>query len=392
MHILIMPSWYKSSPGEVLGSFFEEQARALQKKGHQVGIQFQIFYPASEIFKKRKAQPGYVNDNGLPTFIYTVQGIIPRSRKFNDAYETFFSERIFKKYVKKFGMPDIIHAHSVFHAGIFGLHLSKKFNIPLVITEHLTHYITGRLSLVDDIPQAINVFKNAECSLVVGSVFKNELSKAVNLPENTFGVVSNMVSDLFFKDIKEKKYTQGEEFIFFTNSFLNARKNHILIFDSLKVIIDKGYNVKLIVGGGGEAESDLKEYVKNNSLQKNVYFTGILSRIEVKENIDHCHAFLLASTYETFGVVLIEALAGGKPIITTDSGGPKDIVKTDKIGILLKSFEVEEFVGAMESVIVNYENYKQKEISKYAADIFSEDVIAHQLIDIYTRLIKNKHK
>ena len=108
MHILIMPSWYKSSPGEVLGSFFEEQARALQKNGHQVGIQFQIFYPASEIFKKRKAQPGYINDNGLPTFIYKVQGIIPRSRKFNDAYETFFSERIFRKYVKKFGMPDII--------------------------------------------------------------------------------------------------------------------------------------------------------------------------------------------------------------------------------------------------------------------------------------------
>jgi len=392
MNILILPSWYKSFPGDILGSFFEEQARALQKNGHQVGVKFQIFYPLSELFKKRIQQPGYFDDNGLPTFIYNVQGVIPRSRKFNDAYETFFSERIFRKYVKKFGMPDIIHAHSVFHAGIFGLHLSKKFNIPLVITEHLTHYITGRLSLVDDIPQAINVFKNAECSLVVGSVFKRELAKAVNLPEETFGVVSNMVSDLFFKDIKEKKYSQGEEFIFFTNSFLNARKNHQLIFKALQIIISKGYNVKLIVGGAGEAENDLKEYVKINSLQNNVLFTGILSRIEVKENIDNCHAFLLASTYETFGVVLIEALAGGKPIITTDSGGPRDIVKTDEIGFLLKTFEIEEFASAMESLILNYTKYNQKEISKYAYDNFSEDVIAHQLVDIYTTLIKNKHK
>jgi glycosyltransferase involved in cell wall biosynthesis len=289
-------------------------------------------------------------------------------------------------------MPDIIHAHSVFDGGIFGIAISKKYNIPLVITEHLTHYITGKLSLDHDIPLATKIFKETACSLVVGNVFKNELAKAVHLPASTFRVVYNMVSDIFFTDIKEKKYQQGEEFIFFTNSFLNPRKNHPLIFKSLKKIIDKGFKAKLIVGGYGETAEELKNLVVEYGLQNNIEFTGSLSRVEVKKQIDNCHAFLLASTYETFGVVLIEALAGGKPVITTDSGGPKDIVKSDRVGYLLKSFEVEEFTSAMESMITNYANFDQQEITNYAQDNFSENVISQQLVDIYKELIQKKPK
>lgn len=392
MHILIIPSWYKSYPGDVLGSFFEEQARALKKNGHQVGILFQIFFPFSEIFTKKLKYPGYYDDNGIPTIVYSIQGFIPRSRKFNDAYETFVSNIKFKQYVKQFGMPDIIHAHSIFDAGLFGIDLSKRYHIPLVITEHLTHYITGKLSLDHDIPLARKIFSETDCCLVVGTLFKEELAKAVNLPTSTFKVVYNMVSDLFFTNVKEKKYQQGEEFVFFTNSFLNPRKNHQLIFKSLKKILDKGFKAKLIVGGFGETEHYLKELVIEYGLQQNVEFTGSLSRDQVKENIDNCHAFLLASTYETFGVVLIEALAGGRPIITTDSGGPRDIIKSETLGFLLKSFEIEEFASAMEYMITNYSAYNQLEISKYAFENFSENVISQQLVDIYKELIQKKAK
>ncbi len=390
MHILIIPSWYKSYTGDMLGSFFEEQARALKKNGHQVGILFQIFFPFSEIFKKKLKYPGYYDDNGIPTIIYSIQGIVPRTRKFNDIYEVFFSNRRFKKYVKQFGMPDIIHAHSIFDAGLFGIDISKRYHIPLVITEHLTHYITGKLSLDHDIPLAQKIFSETDCCLVVGTLFKEELAKAVNLPSSTFKVVFNMVSDLFFTNIKEKKYQQGEEFIFFTNSFLNPRKNHQLLFKSLKKILEKGFKAKLIVGGFGETEMDLRALVNEYGLQQNVEFTGSLSRDQVKENIDNCHGFLLGSTYETFGVVLIEVLAGGKPIITTDSGGPRDIIKNEALGFLLKSFEVEEFASAMEYMITNYSDYNQLEISNYALEHFSENVISQQLVEIYNELIQKK--
>lgn len=374
----------------MLGSFFEEQARALKKNGHQVGILFQIFFPFSEIFKKKLKYPGYYDDNGIPTIIYSIQGIVPRTRKFNDIYEVFFSNRRFKKYVKQFGMPDIIHAHSIFDAGLFGIDISKRYHIPLVITEHLTHYITGKLSLDHDIPLAQKIFSETDCCLVVGTLFKEELAKAVNLPSSTFKVVFNMVSDLFFTNIKEKKYQQGEEFIFFTNSFLNPRKNHQLLFKSLKKILEKGFKAKLIVGGFGETEMDLRALVNEYGLQQNVEFTGSLSRDQVKENIDNCHGFLLGSTYETFGVVLIEVLAGGKPIITTDSGGPRDIIKNEALGFLLKSFEVEEFASAMEYMITNYSDYNQLEISNYALEHFSENVISQQLVEIYNELIQKK--
>jgi L-malate glycosyltransferase len=390
MHILIIPSWYKEYKGHVLGSFFEEQARALLKNGNKVGMIYQVFIPASDFFKPIQKQPGYFDDRGINTYIFNNRSIIPHFKALNLWYINIRSELIYRKYVRRFGKPDIIHAHSVFHAGIIGAHISKKYNIPLVITEHLTHYMTGSLSQDFDIPVAIKTFKYSNANLVVGNVFKKELVKALNMNESAFKVVYNMVADLFFENVQVKSYDkEKEEFIFFTNSFLNPRKNHPLIFDALKTLLNKGYKVKLVVGGFGMTEQALKAYVLNQGLTQHVEFTGELSRLQVKEQLDKCHAFVLASKYETFGVVLIESLACGRPVISTDSGGPRDIVKPEN-GLLSKSFEVNDFAAAMEQIIVNYNLYNQLQISKDCYATFSEDTIVEQLMKIYLEEIARR--
>lgn len=66
----------------------------------------------------------------------------------------------------------------------------------------------------------------------------------------------------------------------------------------------------------------LREYVKFLGLESKIHFTGKLWRDEVKTEIDKSHAFVLASQYETFGVVLIESLACGRPVVCTDSEDP----------------------------------------------------------------------
>ena len=56
------------------------------------------------------------------------------------------ANKMFIQYCNAFGIPDIIHAHSVFHAGIASLHISRVNNIPFVITEHLTAYLMGYIN------------------------------------------------------------------------------------------------------------------------------------------------------------------------------------------------------------------------------------------------------
>ena len=128
MHIVVLPSWYKSDENPYMGSFFEEQARALLNDGHKVSIFFASFYPLSTIFKDKPDYNGTYNDNGLLTYTFIIQGIMPRSKKFNNNHIRWRAFRFFNKYVRENGLPDVLHAHSIFDAGIVGEFLSHAIS------------------------------------------------------------------------------------------------------------------------------------------------------------------------------------------------------------------------------------------------------------------------
>lgn len=372
-----------------MGTFFEEQARALMKLGHQVGIIYPEYSPFSEIFQKSEEQSRFVVDDGLPTYSVFVQTKIPKLRKLS--YKTFCKavSRVYDEYVSKHSIPDIIHAHSIFFGGIAAFHIAGENNIPFVITEHLTAFIMGTINHEDDRELSRKIFHDADASVIVSNNFKGDLEKELSLEKDIFHIVHNMVADLFFEDFSIKEYKSGDEFILFTNSFLLPRKNHKLIFEAIKILIDKKINVKLHVGGDGPLRDELIKYASDNGMAEHINFVGGLKRTEVKNQLINSHAFVLASFYETFGVVLIESLACGRPVITTDSGGPRDFVN-EKNGKLVREFSPTRLAAAIEQVITNYNNYNQKEISGRCYDLFNEKKIATDLEKIYEKVLKKK--
>ncbi len=389
MHILIIPSWYKSSSDPLLGSFFEEQARALQSAGHKVGILYPDFHPPSSLFKKGIQIPYFVNDNGLPTFSVNNKTIFPGFRLGNYWYHGVLTAKVFDDYVKQFGKPDILHSHSVNHAGTAAIYLSRRYNLPHVITEHLTTVTNASISNPIDFKFIRKIFKTTDKTLVVSSVFKDLLIDAFQLHPSYFEVVHNMVNDLFFEKFKPAVYTSGDEFVFLTTSFLKKRKNHKLLFDALKILKDRNYKVKLRVGGYGPEENDLRSYVNQQGLENSVEFTGSLTRQQVKQQLDFSHAFILPSLFETFGVVLIESLASGRPIISTDSKGPRDII-TNENGILVQGFDEKQLAEAMIKLITNYSQYDQHKISDQCRKLYSEQSITSKLVAIYREVLHNR--
>jgi L-malate glycosyltransferase len=389
LHILIMPSWYKTPETPVLGTFFEEQARALEKENYKVGIIYPEYTPPGELFTQNKEYLDFYMDKGMPTFNIKTPAGIPKLRRLSYTQFGKSVNHVFQQYVEHFGMPDIIHAHSVFHAGIAAYYISKANKIPLVITEHLTAYLMGYITNKVDIEIAREIFRYADSAIIVSHNFRKDLEKQLDLEPHTFTVVHNLVNDLFLQSFSAKGYTPGETFRFFTNSFLLPRKNITLIIDAIKILKDKNLKVHLTIGGDGPQEDTLKEYVNTLSLEKEVTFTGKLYRDEVKNELDNCHAFVLSSQYETFGVVLIESLACGRPVICTQSGGPLDFIRPEH-GIIVDEHKPEPFAAAMEKVIIGYDSYDQKSLSEYCRQNFNEHKIASEMMNLYHKVLAKK--
>lgn len=148
MHILILPSWYKTPANPLRGNFFTEQAHALQKAGHQVGIivppsRFRTWHGLSQFTSNLNRKPKeflWNTDDGFPVCVmprWGLASIVSRRARVDLAAEAFGAYR------DAYGHPEIIHAHSLLYAGFLGAKLGQRHQIPVVLTEHLSVLIRG---------------------------------------------------------------------------------------------------------------------------------------------------------------------------------------------------------------------------------------------------------
>ena len=212
------------------------------------------------------------------------------------------------------------------------------------------------------------------------------MERKLNLPAHTFRVIHNLVSDIFLKRFTPKSWNGTGTFELFTNSFLLPRKNVTLIIDAVKLLRDRGRNVRLSIGGDGPEENKLEAYVKAQNLQNAVNFRGKLYRKEVKQALDACHCFVLASKYETFGVVLIESLACGRPVVITDSGGPRDFI-TEEHGVVIEKHEAAYLAEAIGHVMDHYNSYDQQKMVDYCREKFDKKKITGEILSVYRKVL-----
>ena len=393
MHILVVPSWYKSPQTPVYGSFFEEQARALQLLGHEVRVLYPVLLPFK--FTKKTNSVTQINDDGLLTFNIYWSPYQPRIRKLSYYLFSKFVAEWFEGYIKQFGKPDVIHAHCVFYAGIAAQYLAQKYNIPLVVSEHNTDFITEKngnaIVHKTELRTAKKVLENAQKSLVVSSRFAADLTQKLKLEPHVLGVMPNMVKDDFLNIPILDLPPKTESFTFLSISFIYWRKNIQLLIDAFSQIHSQIPSAKLVIGGEGEDLASLKDYVAQLGLSHKIAFLGYLDRAQVVVQMQQCQVYAFTSFYESFGVVLIEALAAGKPLISTNSAGPQDIV-TPQNGILVPDFEVETFANAMLEMYQNYDKYDPVALRNDAKNRFSANTIMLKTLDIYTEIVKNNTK
>jgi len=118
-----------------------------------------------------------------------------------------------------------------------------------------------------------------------------------------------------------------------------------------------------------------------------IRFEGQMERETVKQRMQESQAFVLASRFEAFGVVFIEAMACGIPVIGTYSGGPPDFVENQH-GILVEADSPSELAEAMQEIKNRYQSFNRENIRADAVSKFSREAVALQYYELIKNLLK----
>lgn len=379
MHILIIPSWYPQFSGDIDGSFFREQAIAIRKAGYQVGVIYPQIRSLKNIKSILKKPYGLTveNDEGANTLRWYTANYIPKNKKYNKSHWIKIALKLFDTYVEQFGKPDIIHVHSMLYAGYVAQIIKTKYGIPYVVTEHSTAFARSLIPL-DEISSLKQVVSNAKVCIAVSEEFSSLLNKLFETQKWTY--IPNIVSDEF---ISFEQTLDAEEYFTFINvCFLEKKKRVDLLISSFAKAFKDNRKVRLKIGGDGILMSELKILAKELGVESQVVFLGKLSRQQVKEEMALSNAFVLSSEYETFGVVLVEALALGKPVIATKCGGPESIV-TPEVGYLISKNSEKEMTDALLKLYQNWNKFNSLQIRQYCLENFTEKAVIGKLTKIY---------
>lgn len=383
MHILIIPSWYPQFSGDIGGSFFREQAIALKKFGHDVGVIYPQIRSLKNIKSILKKPYGLTveNDAGVNTLRWYTANYFPKVKNYNKNHWIKVGLRLFELYIKKYGKPDVIHVHSMLYAGYVAELINKKYNIPYVITEHSTSFARN-LVAKDSILELRKVVDSAHFILSVSSEFSQLLNRIFKVERWIY--VPNIVNDDFIN--YELVEMPSNRFTFINVCFLTDKKRLDILISAFANVFKGNKNIDLKIGGAGPSMPELKLLAESLGVSSQIKFLGNLTRKEVLQEISTSNAFVLSSEYETFGVVVIEALALGKPVIATKCGGPESIV-IPEVGYLIPKNSIDKMSQALEDLYNNYHTYNPSKLREYCDQNFSERVVVEKLTRIYSECI-----
>lgn len=387
-HILILPSWYPDTPDDLFGCFFREQAIAVAERGVRVGVVYPSLRSLHQWRSIFSGKYGLQVENDECVLTYRVHGIalFPLMKQLSRWHWVSMGMRLFNQYVQKHGIPDLIHVHSMLNAGALALEIQRQHRVPYVVTEHSTTFARGVLS-AKDISTAQKIALCSKRRFAVSLPFCELLENQLGNDVGAWEPMPNIVQHSFLEKKIGDSYLDKNGVRFLAIAMLTEKK----AIDNLIQAFAQSFAGKdgyfLDIGGDGVERPRLEKMVQNLNIQKQVRFLGLLSRAQVIEVMTTADVFVLPSRYETFGVVVIEALALGKPVIATRCGGPEFIVKQGD-GLLIPTNDVNALSKAMGELSMNLDKYDPLEIRERCRHRYSEDAVTSRLLSVYREIME----
>lgn len=304
----------------------------------------------------------------------------------------------FHKRVKELEL-DIIHIFSVYNVGLLGLYASKKLFLPKIFsfdslfTEHTRYYrdIFKPLAKAWYIASTKKIANQANTT-IVPSPSAYRLAKMYGIITPLEIVPAGIdITDYSANPPGELRnrfhIPEGQKILLYVGR-LDSENNIKFLLRSLKMALQKNGNLHLLIIGRGQQEDLYRKIVKRQSLGDNVTFGGFMPRGELNKIYGACDMFLFPSTSATQAMAVLEAMAGGLPIIAINRLGPSDLVRDNENGYLVplneKQFSDSILHLAENEKLVNHFGRASKQI----ASRFTIRNCVNHLIKTYQKVLK----
>ncbi len=379
MHILEIPSFFTPNGGE----FCLEQAKALKALGHEVRILSCVQLGVTIGLKDYLLLPyhRYEHQRDDVTIYQSFQRGLPKMVHHNVMRWVSIVESMFCDYIKKYGKPDILHAHCAKWAGYVAMQLSKAYGLPYVITEHLS-----LMSLEEEfgkapsdawqIPFLRQAYKQAAMVLPVSEELVDEQACYFG-KDYRWQYLSNVIDTDFFH-CQSRPSRKGRPFQFCCVADYSYRKGYDVLIPAFEQLRCSGANVELKIAGRGTDTAKFRTLLSEGMISY-----GLISKVAVRDLLYESDALVLASRSEVQPLVLLEALSTGIPVISTNCipqnlriEGGCTIVPTD---------DVEALTVAMQQVMK--QTYDGKAISEAISLFSSPEVIGKKLENLFSDII-----
>lgn len=383
----MIPAWYDISNPQT-GSFFHEFAQALGKF-HDVSLLKTDYFSFSQsipdnltdsIGNKSYKYFEFFYKNKFPLKLLKSSVSRERNRMLKKA------NKAIDEIQKKHGSFDAVHLLSACHmvTPLIAKSISERNNIPLIITEHfsgfqrLSNDFYAPFATLSEIKEIVN---NASLRIGVSEKSSKNYSNFFN---SEFDVCHNLIPDHFIPDqIPDRS---SDLFNFLIVGHLNENKGQLRVLRAFHEISEKREDLRLTIIGKGNLKESLINFISQHDLTDKVNLINEVSREGIIRNFDQCDVLLSTSIVETFGLTLVEAHFRGKPVISTRSGGPNEIIN-EQNGVLIEPDNHEELVEAMNSIINNYSKFNPRLISEKAISLYSEKAIVERMNEFYSSVI-----
>lgn len=293
----------------------------------------------------------------------------------------FFSSVYYGKKLLKANKYDVINTWFAIPSGPTGMYLSKSTKIPNVLTviggdiyDPSKWYSAHRkfnFLLHSTVKQVIN---SADAVIAISTDVKNRVYQYYNVPKK-IEIIPLAIDEPIYTPVSRTMLNLNEQdFYLITVARLIKRKGLHYLLESLACL--QYPDIKLLIIGEGPEQNSLSALAEKLGIAEKVIFLGPIFGEKKFQYLANSDVFVLPSLHEGLGLVFLEAMSVGLPIIASDAGGQTDFLEHNKTGFLVPIGDVEKLAESIRTLYHNAEQRKQMGIhnKEIVRNYFSENI------------------
>jgi glycosyltransferase involved in cell wall biosynthesis len=366
------------------------------QRGHNISLIVPDYPEAAEWDKKHNAK-NLFRFRSRSIFFNKENRLVCKSEK-NKVYEKLDSIR-----------ADIIHIHTEFALAKMVIKYAKKNNIPLVLTAH-TNWEELINEYIKFIPHKIarfycrsilrRIFNKVDVVIVPTTLMESRLNQyyiqspiqviptGINVSHFSRTIYDTEINRNFILDSLSERIKDKKTLLYVGR--LGKEKNIKFLLDAFSQLVKSNTDIKLVIVGDGPAKSELESYANFLGLEGRVIFTGFVQRNMLAEFYSMAHIFIFASKVESQGLVILESMTCGTPVVAIGEMGTRALMASGDGGYMVDD-DLDLFIEKVELLLNDTQVHKIKSAEALKeSKKWGSDIMASKVLTLYEDLLIEK--